>query len=301
MKAVVYRFALVALAGCADSVSSTGDAAPAACPAPAGVVAGAACSAPSSLMCAGAVACSQCGASGYARYAPSCSCQSGRWACGRVECGPTPGCGFFSDGMCAVPAPCDAGSDVADASDDAGTDGGVCPAGTCRLPGSTRCEAPTGTLGNGCCMCGADGLCAALCQCAAPDTPVATPTGERPIATLRPGDLVYSVHRGAMRVVPLAAVQRVPVRGHRVVRVETDDGVSILMSEGHPTADGRVFGGLRAGDRLDGRRLRVVERVVYPHDATWDILPDSDTGTYVAAGTLLGSTLRPPNEAPLHP
>jgi hypothetical protein len=300
MKALA-ALALLSLLGCADSVSSTGDAAPVTCPSPAGVVAGAACSPPSSLMCTGAVACAPCGAFGDARYAPPCSCQSGRWACGRVDCGPMPGCGFFSDGMCAIPAPCDAGADVPDASADAATDGGVCPPGTCRFPLSPRCEAPTGVLGNGCCMCGADGFCAAPCQCAAPDTPIATPAGDRPIATLRPGDLVYSAHHGALRVVPLLAVQRVPVRGHHVVRVETDDGVSILMSEGHPTADGRVFGTLRAGDRLDGRRLRVVERVAYPHDATWDILPDSDTGTYVAAGTLLGSTLRLPHEAPLDP
>lgn len=286
--------ALASLLGCAESVTATGDAAPA-CPAPAAVVAGAACALPSSVMCTAAPACTQCGAFGYARYAAPCSCQGGRWVCGHVDCGPRPGCGFFTDPACASPAPCDDAS--TDASADAGADAGdgsVCPPGTCRFPQSSRCEAPTGILGNGCCMCGDDGFCAAPCQCASPDTPVATPAGERPIASLRPGDLVYSAHHGAMRAVPVVAVQRVPVRGHRVVRLETEGGAVVAMSAGHPTADGRAFGAVRAGDRLDGRMLRAVERVPFGHDATWDILPDSDTGTYVASGVLVGSTLRPP-------
>jgi hypothetical protein len=31
--------------------------------------------------------------------------------------------------------------------------------------------------------------------------------------------------------------------------------------------------------------------VPYAHDRTFDILPDSDTGTYYAGGVLIGSTL----------
>lgn len=307
VKRLAVPLTLLSLLGCAESVTATGDASPS-CPAPAAVVANGPCTQPPSPMCVSAPTCGRCGAGGfvrYARYAPPCSCQSGRWVCGAVDCGGQPGCGFFTDPACASPVPCDAGTDPPpDAPSDAASDvsdGGVCPPGTCRFPLSPRCEAPTGALGNGCCMCGADGLCAAPCMCAAPDTPVATPTGERPIASIHPGDLVYSAHRGALRVVVVRAVQRVPVREHHAVRAETDDGAVLVMSAGHPTADGRVFGVLRAGDRLDGRRLRAVERVPFAYDATWDILPDSDTGTYVASGVLVGSTLRLPHEAPLHP
>lgn len=31
--------------------------------------------------------------------------------------------------------------------------------------------------------------------------------------------------------------------------------------------------------------------IPYGHEHTYDILPDSDTGTYVAGGVLIGSTL----------
>jgi len=41
-------------------------------------------------------------------------------------------------------------------------------------------------------------------RCASPDTPIATPDGERPIAELREGDLVYSVDGGA--IVPVGEI-----------------------------------------------------------------------------------------------
>lgn len=68
----------------------------------------------------------------------------------------------------------------------------------------------------------------------------------------------------------------------------------IELSAGHPTADGRQFGELRPGNRLDElHTVQSVEVVPYRHDATYDILPASGTGTYFAAGALVGSTLRP--------
>lgn len=128
--------------------------------------------------------------------------------------------------------------------------------------------------------------------CAAPDTPIATPAGERAIAALRPGDLVYSVDRGEIAVVPVLRVGRTPVAGHRVVRVVLDSGAALEISAGHPTWDGRTFGDLRVSSWLDREhRVESVARVPYAHDATYDILPDSDTGTYFAAGALIGSTM----------
>ena len=47
-------------------------------------------------------------------------------------------------------------------------------------------------------------------KCAAPDTPIATPAGRRAIADLRPGDLVYGEHDGALVAVPLVQVVRRP-------------------------------------------------------------------------------------------
>jgi hypothetical protein len=127
--------------------------------------------------------------------------------------------------------------------------------------------------------------------CAAPDTPVATPDGERPIASLRPGDPVYSVHRNALLVVPIARVQRTPVVGHEVVRLSLAGGRVLEISARHPMPDGRAFGDLRVGELVDGVRVLVREVVPYRLPATYDILPASDSGSYVSAGLILGSSV----------
>jgi len=128
--------------------------------------------------------------------------------------------------------------------------------------------------------------------CASPDTPIATPEGERAIAELVPGDLVYSVDGRAVVAVPLLRVGSTPVTAHRVLRVELDDGRVLELSPGHPTADGRHFYDLRAGTPLDDRHVVVSSTLVpYRYERTYDILPASSTGTYFAAGALIGSTL----------
>ena len=67
------------------------------------------------------------------------------------------------------------------------------------------------------------------------------------------------------------------------------------MRQPDPTADGRLFGDLVAGDQLDQQRaVAAAELVPYQHERTHDILPDSSTGTYFAAGALIGSTLAEP-------
>jgi hypothetical protein len=45
---------------------------------------------------------------------------------------------------------------------------------------------------------------------------------------------------------------------------------------------------------MGGREVASIRVVPYGHDATYDILPDSDTGTYFAGGALIGSTLVSP-------
>jgi hypothetical protein len=134
--------------------------------------------------------------------------------------------------------------------------------------------------------------CAPLCICASPDTPIATPLGEVPIADLRVGTLVYSVDGNALRPVPIIRTHRTPVRNHSVIRVTLATGRVLEISAGHPTADGRTFADLRQGELLDHTTLTSVAGVPYIHEYTYDILPASDTGTYVAAGALIGSTLK---------
>lgn len=76
------------------------------------------------------------------------------------------------------------------------------------------------------------------------------------------------------------------------MRVELASGRVLAISAPHPTADGRTFGDLRPGDRLDGVPIVGAELVPYPHAHTHDILPATSTGAYYAAGALVGSTLR---------
>lgn len=170
---------------------------------------------------------------------------------------------------------------------------GVCAPGTCMLGAGGPCEAPTGPQGNGCCQCTGDS-CSAFCECASPDTPIATPEGERPIASLTVGDLVYSVDHDQVTAVRLVSVQRVAVEHHRVSRVRLANGATLEISGWHPTAEGTPFAALRAGETLDGVLVLAVDDVPYAWPFTYDILPDSDTGTYYAGGVLIGSTMRPP-------
>jgi len=133
--------------------------------------------------------------------------------------------------------------------------------------------------------------------CAAPDTPILTPSGEQPLVTLRAGDLVYSMDHARLAAVPIVATNRTRVEHHRVVRVALDTGRVLLVSPGHPTAEGGTFADLHAGSALGALHVATAALVDYPHDFTYDILPASDTGTYVAAGALIGSTLKLSNDA----
>lgn len=129
------------------------------------------------------------------------------------------------------------------------------------------------------------------CVCASPDTPIATPEGDRAIASLRVGDRVLSVEHGRAVDVPILQIHRTPAKNHHVVRVELENGSVLEISAPHPTADGRTFGDLRTNDVLGGVRIQRVTVVPYEPAFTYDILPASDSGTYYAGGVLIGSTL----------
>jgi hypothetical protein len=127
--------------------------------------------------------------------------------------------------------------------------------------------------------------------CASPETRISTPAGEIPIKDLRQGDLVYSKTASGTVVVPLLAVTRRAVHDHAVVHMVFTDGAELFVSGPHPTADGRRLSDLRPGDLLDGRQVLTANYEPYPYDSTYDILPASKTGAYVANGVWLGSTL----------
>lgn len=156
----------------------------------------------------------------------------------------------------------------------------------CTVPGpvgsTTGCSEPVeGTCPRGCIE----------CICLSPQTPVATPRGYVQVERLRVGDLVYSIDDWSIRAVPVIMINRVPAVDHRVLRVSFENGSTLEISGPHPTADGRVFAGLRVGDSLGGVGIISVEPIDYAHSHTYDILPGSDSGSYFAAGLLIGSTL----------
>jgi hypothetical protein len=216
-------------------------------------------------------------------------------------CREPPPTGCFGDADCPSgqtciggrPAPC--GTTIADGIGSCGVEAcaeGDCPGSsgpTCSCSDGAQCVEATGPVGSGQCR-GPDGTCS-ICKCAAPDTPIATPQGERSIADLRPGDLVYSVDGEEIRAVPIVRVNRTPVVGHHVLHVSFENGRSIDMTAEHPLPDGRPLSVLSAGSELMGSIVTSVTRVAYRHAATYDILPDSRSGSYFASGVLIGSTL----------
>ena len=101
--------------------------------------------------------------------------------------------------------------------------------------------------------------------------------------------MVYSIHRGQLAIVPVVRTRRTEVSdtGRAAGLAER---LGLQISPGHPTVDDRRFDTLVRGERIDGVEILTVD-IVHGHDATYDILPDSDTGAYFAGGVLIGSTL----------
>jgi hypothetical protein len=130
--------------------------------------------------------------------------------------------------------------------------------------------------------------------CLAAATLIATPAGPVRVSDLQLGGLVWTAGLDGTRqeatIKGLGSVA-FPL-GHDAVRLELSDGRSVTASAGHPTADGRTLGALRAGDRLDGATIVVTEVVRLTDGATYDLLPSGPTASYWADGVLLGSTLR---------
>jgi len=130
--------------------------------------------------------------------------------------------------------------------------------------------------------------------CLALGTSIATPSGDVAVQDLRVGDVIWTLSERGLRVAaPVLVIGSTPVPDtHEVVRLVLGDGRVVLVSPGHPTADGRLVGDLRAGDVVDGSIIDSAERVRYAAGFTYDVLPGGATGAYWANGVLLGSTLR---------
>lgn len=129
--------------------------------------------------------------------------------------------------------------------------------------------------------------------CLAAATTIATPQGEVRVTDVRPGLLVWTEDAAGNRVAaPVVEIGSMAVpAGHLMVHLKLADGRELLVSPGHPTADGRKAGALHAGDELDGSPITLWELVPYSGDRTYDLLPAGLTGHYWANGILMSSTL----------
>ena len=129
--------------------------------------------------------------------------------------------------------------------------------------------------------------------CLARGTRIATPDGEFSIEDIRVGMRVWSIDAAGRRFVARVAIvgrTQVPA-AHQVVRLVLDDGRVVRASPGHPLSDGRPLGTIRSGDQVDG--ATVVSAILEAYDGgfTFDLLPDGPTGSYIADGVPLASTL----------
>ena len=129
--------------------------------------------------------------------------------------------------------------------------------------------------------------------CLARGTIIATPGGGVPVEALWEGHPVWTVDRdGRPMEGRVKMVGRAPVPAtHLVIHLVLDDGRELWASPGHPMADGRRLGDIRAGDLVDGSGVSFAEPIGYADPSTYDLLPAGPTGLYWANGILLGSTL----------
>jgi hypothetical protein len=129
--------------------------------------------------------------------------------------------------------------------------------------------------------------------CLARGTRIATPDGDVAIEDIRVGMRVWSIDEAGRRIVEtVVRIGQTPVPdSHEVVRLVLDDGRVVRASPGHPLADGRRLGMIRAGDRVAGATVVSANLERYEGGFTFDLLPTGPTGVYIADGVPLGSTL----------
>jgi hypothetical protein len=131
--------------------------------------------------------------------------------------------------------------------------------------------------------------------CLARGTRIETPGGGTTIEDLRIGDPVWTLDARGARVLGtvIALGSTAAPANHQVVRLVLADGRTVTASPGHPLADGRQLGDLRAGDAVDGSVVVAADLVAYDATRTYDIVASGPTGMYLVDGIALGSTLRP--------
>jgi hypothetical protein len=78
-----------------------------------------------------------------------------------------------------------------------------------------------------------------------------------------------------------------------VIHLVLTDGRSVTASPGHPLADGRRLGELKAGDEVDGSTVVEATSLPYGGGETFDLVASGETGFYLSDGIPLDTTLTP--------
>lgn len=128
--------------------------------------------------------------------------------------------------------------------------------------------------------------------CLSPDTRIRTVGVQKRIADIREGDLVFSFNKEEKKVVKVIKTSKAEVKNFKILKVTFNDGTVLQISPGHPTSDKRLFKELMLGDIVDNRMVTEIKQIPYTYKYTYDILPDSESGSYYANGILVGSTLK---------
>ena len=129
--------------------------------------------------------------------------------------------------------------------------------------------------------------------CLASNTLIATPNGDVKVTDLKVGMAVWSPDaQGKKTMRTIIKLSRTPVPPtHKVVRLVLSDSRQLWVSPDHPIMNGLPVMSLQIGDNYDGATVVSAVLVPYWDTATYDLLPDGDTGAYWANGILLKSTL----------
>ena len=138
------------------------------------------------------------------------------------------------------------------------------------------------------------GTCDNLPECLSGSTQIHTPSGAVAISKLKVGMTVWSKNEkgeGFAATIEKAEHVYAPTH-HKVLDIVLADGRKLRVSPDHPDATGRALTTLGVGDALGGSTIAEKTLIPYTEDRTWDILPSGPTGTYIANGIWLGSTLK---------
>lgn len=130
--------------------------------------------------------------------------------------------------------------------------------------------------------------------CLASNTLIATPNGDVKVTDLKIGMSVWSRDAQGKKIArTIIKLSHTPVSSsHQVVHLVLSDARQVWVSPNHPLINGRSAATLHVGDGYDGATVISADLVPYWDTATYDLLPNGDTGAYWANGILLRSTLQ---------